>query len=68
MTLISKDRLAKRSAADAISAVCSIELPKGEWPDIIFNLVANSKHENLEIRMSAIMTLGFICEQLREKN
>lgn len=49
----------------AISEICAVELPRQEWPEIINNLVANSEKPDQEIKMSAVMTLGFICESLR---
>ena len=47
-----------------ISAICAIELPRKEWPDLINNLVANTSNTHTEYRMAAILTLGFICEAL----
>ena len=41
-----------------------IELPRKEWPDLISNLVVNTSNIHTDFRMSAIVTLGFICEAL----
>lgn len=49
-----------------ISAICSIELPKGEWPGIINILTTNTKNENQSYCLAAIITLGFLCTLLRE--
>lgn len=34
-TLVTKDQQAKRATADTIASICSIELPRKEWPNII---------------------------------
>ncbi|XP_051912523.1 uncharacterized protein LOC127594799 [Hippocampus zosterae] len=64
--LVTSDKLAKRASADCISCVLALELPGNEWPTLIPVLANNTVHENVEIRQASIMTLGFVCEQVRE--
>lgn len=63
-TLISKVILARRSAASLIAIICGIELPRNLWPEVISILANNSSNENEEIKKAALLTLGFICEEL----
>lgn len=63
-TLISKVILARRSAASLIAIICGIELPQNLWPEVISILANNSSNENEEIKKAALLTLGFICEEL----
>lgn len=53
-----------RAAASAISAVCTLEIPKGNWLKVIDLLCTNSDHESLSIRHASILTLGYISEEL----
>ncbi len=50
--------------AAAIASLASIEIPRGEWLDLIPNLCNNSAHEQIEVRHAALQTLGMICEEL----
>ncbi|CAD8098139.1 unnamed protein product [Paramecium primaurelia] len=63
--LIDPEHEIRRSAANTISEICAIELPRQEWPDLISRLTTNSKHSNVLVKVSAIMTLGYICESLK---
>ena len=49
----------------AISEICAVELPRNEWPEIIGTLVSNVKAQQVEIKKSAVLTLGYICESLK---
>ena len=44
-----------------------MELPRGEWPDIVQSLVNNTANNNLDVKESAITTLSFVCELMKEK-
>lgn len=63
-TLITPSAVVRRQVASAIAAIAAIEVPRGEWLEIIKNLADNSAHENIEIRHASLETLGFICEEL----
>lgn len=41
-----------------------MELPRGEWPDIIENLCNNAYSTEEMIKQSSLKTLGYICEEL----
>lgn len=48
-----------------VASIATIEIPRGEWDDIIDTLSANVDHQEFNIRHSSLQTLGFICEELR---
>ena len=35
------------------------------WEDLVPNLSNNLRHQDIEIKKAAILTLGFICENLK---
>ena len=63
-TLASKSQLVRSSIASLISAIAEIEIPRGEWADLIASLCTNSSNEQMEIRMASLLTIGHICEDL----
>jgi transcriptional regulator len=48
--------------------IASIEIPRGEWLDLIANLSANAAHDSIEVRHASLETLGFICEELQPED
>lgn len=62
--LASKNRQVRLSACSCVAAVACLELPKGQWGEIITNLCSNSAAENDEVRGSSLTTLGYICEEI----
>lgn len=66
-TLASKERNVRKTVASTIAGICKIELPQGKWPEIVSTLVNTSNHENMDVRLSSLETLGFICEELNSK-
>ena len=66
-TLVTPDQNARRAAADVIASISGIELPRKEWGNIIQILVNQTTNNEEEIKKAAIMTLGFICENLKDK-
>lgn len=65
--------LAAASAAQLIAAIAAIELPRGEWRDLMDTLVKNVQDTTAgqsSVKQSSLTTIGFICEsedmELRE--
>ncbi|ETN46304.1 uncharacterized protein HMPREF1541_00488 [Cyphellophora europaea CBS 101466] len=65
--------LAAASAAQLIAAIAAIELPRGEWRDLMDILVKNVQStdpNSSNVKQSSLTTIGFICEsedmELRE--
>ena len=50
--------------ASLIAAMASLEIPRREWDDLLPNLSQNAEHEDFNIRMSSLTTLGYICEEI----
>ena len=50
--------------ASLIAAVAQIEIPRGEWTELVTNLCTNASHENVQIRLTSLLTIGYICEEL----
>jgi importin subunit beta-1 len=67
-TLASPSALVRGQIASLIAAIASIEIPRGEWTDLISNLCTNAGNENLEIRLASLQTIGYICEELTTKD
>lgn len=47
-----------------MAAIASIEIPRGQWPDLIPNLCVNAEHTEYNVRLASLMTLGYICEEI----
>ena len=58
------DKAVKKAGAVGISAIASIEFPLGLWDNLIPILTDNSNSPDLNVRLSSIMALGFICEDV----
>jgi importin subunit beta-1 len=57
-----------KSIATCISAIAVVEIPRGEWPDLINIMSSNANSENYNIKLAAVQTLGFLCEDLDPAN
>lgn len=47
-----------------ISSIASLEIPQNEWNELIPLLIQNVNHKNMDVKKAAIITLGYICDQL----
>lgn len=56
--------------ASILAAIACIELPRGEWNELIPTLCAQSKvtEANTDLRHASLQTLGYICEDLDPKH
>lgn len=61
-TLASKDGRAGQSAAQFISSIAAIEIPKNEWPQLMPVLVANVGEGTDHLKQASLATIGFICD------
>ena len=62
--LASPIALVRAQVANVVSTIACIEIPRHEWDDLLPLLCANSEHEDYNIRMSSLTTLGYICEEI----
>ena len=63
-TLATNQAQVRSSTAQLIATISSIEIPRKEWPDVLSKLTANASIDKLDLRISVLQTLGFICEEL----
>jgi importin subunit beta-1 len=52
--------------AQIISAIAKLELGRNQWPELLPILIANGTNINPIYKETALMALGYICEQLQE--
>jgi len=65
MTLGSTSQKAGTFASQVVAAIAAVELPQGEWQDLIeilLGFVNNNSNTNLKI--ATLQTIGFICETI----
>jgi importin subunit beta-1 len=60
--LASNNAQAGQAAAQVISSIAAIELPREQWPDLMPTLVRNVGEGSDHLKQSSLTTLGFICE------
>jgi importin subunit beta-1 len=62
-SLASQDKRAAGVAAQAVSAVAAVELPRGGWSELIAQLLQFVQNEeNTGLRVATLQTIGYICE------
>lgn len=60
--LATEDRRAASVAAQAVAAIAAVELPAGEWPELIGQLLEFVQSESVGLRISTLQCVGYICE------
>lgn len=52
-----------RNAAQVVAAIAAIDLPAGNWSELISQLLAAIKDQaNERLRQSALQAIGYVCE------
>lgn len=65
-TMGSKEKDARKVSALVLSTIANIELPNGQWNDLIPNLTQNVINRQNPFSVEAsLMALGYICEETR---
>ena len=54
----------RNSTARSVAAIAQLELPERQWADLITTMSSTSSHEDPNIRMAALKTLAYICEEV----
>ena len=54
----------RRGAATAVAAIAKIELQRGTWTTLIPTLYSASQHQNINYKLSSIITAGYICQEV----
>lgn len=63
-SLATESSQVRNQIASLIAAIAQIEIPRGEWSELIANLCTNASHETSQIRLTSLTTIGYICEEL----
>ena len=66
--LATESSIVRSQIASLIATIAQIEIPRGEWTELIANLCTNASHENQQIRLTSLMTIGYICEELQPED
>jgi importin subunit beta-1 len=67
-TLASKTKEVRSAAGVVIAGICKVDQPLSEkWPTLIQSLCQNTYNNDINIRLAAIESLGFICEEMNNK-
>lgn len=61
-TLSSSNTQAGQAAAQVISSIAAIELPRGEWQDLMGILVNNVSEGANHQKQTSLTTIGYICD------
>lgn len=65
LTLASPTPRAGSIAAQVIAAIAAVELPAGQWPELIGMLLSfMDRADNMHLRVATLQTIGFICETI----
>lgn len=62
--LATQSTIVKSQIASLIATIAQIDIPRGEWTELITILCTNSSHEDKQIKLTSLMTIGYICEEL----
>lgn len=56
--------MVSKQVASAVAAIAAIEIPRGQWMELVPNLCITSTNEDPLIRKASLEAIGFICEEL----
>ncbi|RFU30665.1 hypothetical protein B7463_g5675, partial [Scytalidium lignicola] len=60
--LASNNAQAGAAAAQVVSSIAAIELPRDQWPELMATLVRNVGEGADHLKQASLTTIGFICE------
>ena len=66
--MITDSLLVRKTLASLIASIAKIDIPRGEWCDLITNMCNNASNEEWQIRHTALITIGYICEELQPED
>ncbi|KAK1225996.1 karyopherin Kap95 [Marasmius sp. AFHP31] len=67
MTLGSAQQKAGTFASQVVAAIAAVELPNGEWQDLIEILLGfvNNQSNSANLKIATLQAIGFVCEQIK---
>lgn len=63
-TMASPDAGARKTAAQVVSKIACIELPKKQWPQLMTGLIRSMSSDDNNLKEATLSCLGFICEEI----
>eukprot|EP00331_Platyophrya_macrostoma_P035687 CAMPEP_0176440746 /NCGR_PEP_ID=MMETSP0127-20121128/20763_1 /TAXON_ID=938130 /ORGANISM="Platyophrya macrostoma, Strain WH" /LENGTH=849 /DNA_ID=CAMNT_0017825347 /DNA_START=37 /DNA_END=2586 /DNA_ORIENTATION=- len=66
-SLASEEHAVKNLAASLIAEILAIELPLGQWRELVPQLAEKTKDSNPQVRKSAMAAIGEIAEKLKKR-
>ena len=66
-TLAAEDKDVRLICSQTVAALACLDIPQGQWLEVLGILITNSTNVNPVFKTSAIRTLGYICEGLPQK-
>mmetsp|Transcript_14860 Transcript_14860/g.18624 ORF Transcript_14860/g.18624 Transcript_14860/m.18624 type:complete len:115 (-) Transcript_14860:2106-2450(-) len=66
--LATNSPVVRNQIASFIATIAQIEIPRGEWTELISNLCQNASNEDWQVRLTSLTTIGFICEELQPED
>ncbi|GMF03347.1 unnamed protein product [Ambrosiozyma monospora] len=62
-SLMTQDDRVANQAAQLVAAIADIELPRGEWSQLMHIIVENTKQEKpVNVKRASLLSIGYICE------
>lgn len=56
--------MVRTQIANVVATIAAIEIPRKQWEELIPNLCGNAEHQDFNVRLSSLTTLGYICEEI----
>ena len=47
-----------------MAAIATVELPNGQWPELVELLLSFMGQSNVNLRVATLQAIGFICESI----
>ena len=66
--LADPDKNVRNQVSGVVAGISSLDIPRGEWSDLIPMLCNNAEHEDINIRLASLTCLGKICEDLHSES
>ena len=67
-SLITEDIYIKNVTGLCIAGICKVELPRNQWSNIFDILINVSQNENINVKISSVIVLGMIYEDIQITN
>ncbi len=67
-SLATQSSVVRNQIATLIAAIAAIEVPRGEWGELVGSLCQNANHEQMPIRLASLTTIGYICEEIKPED